>query len=390
MDWERCQGAIREMGLDGWLLADRQGKNPVAITLTGLSHPATRLWFCFIPSEGEVRWLVPSLERGYFEGVFGEVFIYSDRQSLIEGLKRLLKGFKRVAMEYSPKGELPSISHVDAGTKELVESLSVQVVSSADLVHWVLGRVDEEGFFLHRCAAEKLLKLKDEAFQFLTERLVQGEGVTEWDVAAFLLRRFREEGLVTVYSPIVAVMGNSADPHYMPTPEKAAPIGWGDFVLIDIWAKVDRNPKAIYADITWCGYTGSTVPPRFERLFQAVREARDAVIAFLHERVRKGILVQGYEADRVAREVIARHGFAERFIHRTGHNLGGEVHGLGVNLDGYETFDTRPLTPFTLVTVEPGIYGPEIGVRSEVNVFIGEGEVIVTTLPLQEAIIPLI
>lgn len=390
MEWQKCQEAVRRAGLDGWLLFDYRGKNPIANALVILRQSPTRRWFCLIPPEGEPRWLVPLMERPYFAEVTGTVTDYGSRHELLDGLRALLNGIRVVAAEYSPHAELPSVSHMDAGTFELVRSVGVEIVSSADLVHWVLGRVDDEGLVLHKSAAEKVLKLKDEAFAFIVDALTNGRSVNEWEVQSFLLQRFSEEGLTSSHPPIVAVMANSANPHYFPTEEKAAPIGWGDFVLLDIFAKVAENLKAVYADITWCGYTGSTVPPRFEAQFAVVREARDAALAFLMERVEKGEPVRGYEVDSVARQVIARYGYADRFIHRTGHNLGTEVHGWGVNLDDYETHDTRLLTPGTLVTIEPGIYGPEIGTRSEINVFVGEGFVEVTTRPLQEKILPLL
>jgi len=390
MDWEKCQEAVRRWGLDGWLLFDHPGRNRIASEIVPLPHRPTRRWFCLIPSEGDPRWLVPQMERNFFTELPGTFLVYRSRDELEAKLRQLLEGVHRVAVEYSPQGELPSVSFVDAGTFELLASCGVELVSSADLVHWVLGRVDDDGLALHRQAAQKLLQLKDDAFAFLVEALVNGRTVTEWEVQQFLLQRFGEEGLTTSHPPIVAAMSNSANPHYFPTPEKSSPIGWGDFVLLDIFAKVANNSKAVYADITWCAYTGSTVPPRFEVLFAAVREARDAAVAFLQERISKGEPVRGYEVDAVARQVIAQHGFADRFLHRTGHSLGTEVHGFGVNLDSYETRDHRFLTPGTLVTVEPGVYGPEIGVRSEINLVVHERSVEVTTLPLQESILPLL
>lgn len=389
MDWQKCQEALRQAGLDGWLLFDYRSKNPIANALAGLSQLPTRQWFCLIPEEGEPCWLVQRMERDFFAEVKGRIIDYGSRSELLDGLKVLLNGVRDIAAEYSPYGELPSVSFMDAGTFELVRSFGVEVVSSADLVHWVLGRIDEEGLALHRQAAQKLLQLKDDAFAFIIDALFEGRTVTEWEVAEFLLERLAQEGLTIAHVPIVAIMGNSAQPHYSPTAEKSAPIGFGDFVLLDVFAKVADNPKAIYADRTWCGYTGSTVPPRFEVQFAAVREARDEALAFLQEKVEKGEPVRGYEVDKVARKVIAKHGYADRFIHRTGHSLGMEVHGFGVNLDDYETHDTRLITQGTLLTIEPGVYGPEIGTRSEINVFVGEGVVEVTTLPLQEQIFPL-
>jgi len=389
MDLQRVQEALKYFGLEAWLLFGFRDRNPIANSLAGLSQIPTRRWFCLIPAEGEPHWLVPRMERDCFAKVPGILADYGSRNELTEGLKALLGSIRSVAAEYSPNAELPMVSFMDAGTFELLKSFGVEVVSSADLVHWLFGRVDEEGLELHRQAAQKLMRLKDEAFGFISESLVRGQKITERDVVEFLLRRLSEEGLTTDHVPIVAVMGNSASPHYLPI-ENPAQIGWGDFVLIDIFAKVANNPKAIYADITWCGYTGSTVPPRFEEQFAIVKEARDAALEFLRERVEKGEPVRGCDVDAVARKVVAEHGRAKDFIHRTGHSLGTEVHGWGVNLDDYETKDTRLLVSGTLVTIEPGIYGPEIGTRTEINVAVHERSVEVTTLPLQDEILPLL
>ncbi len=390
MDLQRVQEAMKYFGVEAWLLFDFRGRNPIAEALTKLRQIPTRRWFCLIPAEGEPRWLVPRMERNYFAEMPGTLIDYGSRSELLEGLKTLLKDVRTVAAEYSPHAELPTVSFMDAGTFELVRSMGVEIVSSADLVHWLFGRVDEEGLALHRRAATKLMKIKNEAFGFIVDRLVSGQRVTEWDVVEFILQRFSEERLTTDHAPIVAVMGNSISPHYSPSRERPVPIGWGDFLLLDIFAKVADNPKAVYADITWCAYTGSTVPPRFEEQFEIVKEARDAAIEFLKERVEKGEPVRGFEVDDVARKVVALHGRASDFIHRTGHNLSMEVHGLGVNLDNYETHDTRLLVPGTLMTIEPGVYGPEIGTRTEINVAIHEGHVEITTLPLQEKILPLL
>jgi len=394
MDWQKAQSAVKQFGLDGWLTFDFRGINPIAKALIDLPHPTTRKWFCLIPSDGEPLWLVPRLERSFFAGVCGTIFDYASRQEMVDGLRQLLAGMKRVAIEYSPNGELPTVSFMDAGTFELLKSFGLELVSSADLVHWVLGRVDEDGLRLHRQAAGKLLRLKDEAFAFIVDALVKGQTVTEWQVQQFLVDRMKEEGLTSSYPPIVAAMGNSANPHYFPTKEQCSPIGWGDFVLLDIFAKVANEPKAVYADITWCGYTGTTVPPRFNEQFAIVKEARDEALEFLRERIERGEPVRGCDVDAVARKVIAEHGRAKDFIHRTGHSLGTEVHGWGVNLDDYETKDTRLIVPGTLVTIEPGIYGPEIGTRTEINVAVlsgtRDGKVEVTTLPLQDEILPLL
>lgn len=393
MNLQQCQEAVHLANVDGWLLYDYRGKNPAAVALArqlaGLHQQPSRPWFCLIPAKGEPRWLVPRMERESFTVESGTLSDHGSRQELLDGLRALLAGTSVVAAEYTPNAQLPSVSHVDAGTLELVRGLGVEVVSSAELVHWVLGRVEDEGLDLHRRAAAKLMQLKDDAFAFVADELKRGRTVTEWSATEFLVRRFAEEGLTVAHKPIVAAMGNSMQPHYLPMAEKHAAIGPDDFVLFDIFTKVAGEPKAVYADITWCACTGHSVPPHFEQQFQVTREARDAALASLRERVQQGEPVRGCEVDAVTRRVMAEHAAADRFIHRTGHNLGTEVHGWGVHLDGYETNDTRLITPGTLVTIEPGIYGPEIGTRSEINVFVGDGSVEVTTLPLQDAIVAL-
>jgi len=393
MNWQSCQEAVQLANVDGWLLYDYRGKNPVAVALArqlaGVHQQPSRPWFCLIPAKGEARWLVPRMERESFSVEFGSLTDHGSRHELLDGLRALLDGTQVVAAEYAPNAGLPSVSHMDAGTVELVRGLGVEVVSSAELVHWVLGRVDDGGLGLHRQAAGKLMQLKDEAFELIADELKGGRTVSEWSATEFLVRRFEEEGLAVVHKPIVAAMGNSMQPHYLPMAERHAEIGPEDFVLFDIFTKVAGNPEAVFADITWCAYTGQSVPPRFERQFQVTREARDAALAFLQDRVQHREPVRGCEVDAVTRRVMAEHGAADRFIHRTGHNLGTEVHGWGVHLDGYETNDTRLITPGTLVTIEPGIYGPEIGTRSEINVYVGDGCVEVTTLPLQEGIVAL-
>ncbi|MCS7224069.1 MAG: M24 family metallopeptidase [Armatimonadetes bacterium] len=389
--FQKAQDALRQLGPDGWLLYDWRRRNPVAAEIARLDPYPTRPWFCLIPPEGSLVWLVPRLELSTsFASVPGQILTYGSRSELVQRLSMILSSYRTVAMEYSRKAELPQLSCVDAGTVELIQSLQVTVVSSADLVHLTLGVLSASQVATHRKAAQELLRVKDEAFAFIGDALVSGKTVTEWDVVVFVLERFKDKGLVSDDRPIVAVMGNSVFPHYFPTPSQSSPIGWGDFVLLDLFARLDEAPDSVYADITWCGYTGSTVPPRFEQQFALVREARDKSLEFLSSRLKAGCEVRGYELDQVARSVLADRGVGERFIHRTGHSLGTSVHGWGTNIDSYETVDRRILCPGSLFTIEPGLYGPEIGTRSEINVFISEKGAEITTLPLQESITTLI
>lgn len=396
MDVERIQEALRALDIEAWLLYDCRGTNPVARRVTGLEGKAlTRRWFCGIPQQGEPVWIVSRVEAHLFAGVPGQVRPYASWRELQNCLSEFLQSvappdrLPRIAMEYSPMGMQPDISWVDAGTVELVWGLGVRVVSSGDLLQFTEARWGQRGAELHFEAARKLLRIKEECWQEIVRHLRDRLPLTEWDVQQFLLRRFAEENLETEHEPIVAVGRNTALPHYFPQRETAAPIGEGEVLLVDLWAKC-ADPEAIFADITWVAFTGREVPSAVREVFEVVRRARDAVVDFIQERYSQGEPIYGFEADDVARRLIAEAGYGPFFLHRTGHSLGRHVHGQGAHLDNWETHEDRQLLMGTGFTIEPGIYLPEFGVRSEINMYLSEAAAWVTTLPLQTDVVALL
>jgi Xaa-Pro dipeptidase len=382
------QRALKKDGLDGWLLYDFHGSNPIATRLTDLAASnkmATRRWYYLVPAEGSPRGLVHAIERHNLDGLPGEKRPYAGREQLASGLKELLHGMKRVAMEYSPGNAIPYVSRVDAGTVEAVRQLGVDVVSSGDLVQRFEAVWSDEALATHRAASERLYRIKDRAFQLLSERA--GRGLTELDVQQAMVGWFSDEGLITDSAPCVAAQENSGNPHYQPTTALTRNIGANELVLLDLWGKL-KAPGAVFADITWMGFTGSAVPDKYARVFAAARDGRNAGVEAVTRAVGEGREMRGYEVDRATRDVIERAGYGAQFIHRTGHSLGQEVHGNGAHMDDYETHDERRLIPGTGFTIEPGIYTQEFGVRTEVNMFVGEGTAEVTG-PMQTEIAPL-
>ena len=380
-------------GLDGWLLYDFRGSNPIAQNVAGIDNPGiTRRWFCYIPFEEAPIWLVHRIEVSHFADVHGEVRTYTGWGELHHEMGAILAGSNRVAMEYSPFAGLPYVSRVDAGTVELIRSLGVEVVSSADLVQLSEARWTDDQFAGHQESAHLILGIKDEAFAWLSTQLREGVLVTEYDVQSLIMERFDAMDLVPGHPPIVAVNAKASDPHYYPTADQHQPIQPGDFVLIDLWAK-QNAPGAVYADTTWVAYAGEIAPQRYIEVFEVVRDARDLAIRFIRENFALGKPVHGYAVDDVVRNYITDRGYGEFFIHRTGHSIGTEIHGNGVNIDNLETKDERILIPGVCFSIEPGIYLPKFGVRTEIDVFIAdltpEG-VIVTTVPAQDEVLMLL
>ena len=384
------QSAIRSERLDGWLLYDFRGLNPIALRVAGIPRDRllTRRWACFVPAEGAPRWLFHSIEIGGFRDLAPDAAVYISWADWREGLRSLMGGASRVAMEVSPGCAIPYVSRVDAGTVDLVRSIGVEIVSSADLVQVADAVWSPEQLASHRRAAVAVLAVKDAAFAHVRERLAAGLVVTEAGVQDFILTQFAARGLVTDDPPIVAVNAHAADPHYGPRRDADTPIRAGDLLLIDQFAREDAA-DAIYADITWMAFLGSDAPPRIQQVFETVRAARDAAVAFARERICAGRAVYGYEVDDACRGVITKAGFGPFFTHRTGHSIGTSVHYNGVNIDNLETQDRRRLISGVGFTVEPGIYLPDegIGVRLEINCYVGEDDVEVTTLPLQNELI---
>ncbi len=378
------QRALNEDGLDCWLLYDFHGSNPIARRLTGLDAAAkmtTRRWFYVIPAQGEPKKLVHAIEPYNLDHLPGGKTIYSQRDKLAEGLRSVLGGLKRVAMEYSPGNAIPYVSRVDAGTVESVRQLGIDVASSGDLVQRFEAIWSDEALTTHRSASERLYRVKDRAFELVRQQRQSGRSLSEIDVQRAMMAWFADEGLITDSPPVVAAQENAGNPHYMPTVEKHRAIRDNEVVLLDLWGKLD-TAGAVFADITWVGFTGTAVPEGVARAFAAARDGRDAAVTLVKDAATNGRGVRGFEVDRACRAVIDRAGLGEYFIHRTGHSLGTEVHGNGVHMDDFETHDERRLIPGTGFTIEPGIYTKEFGVRTEINMYVGEHEATVTG-PLQ-------
>ena len=380
LDVAGVQRALRAERLDGWLLYDFHGSNPIATKLAGLndgSHMATRRWYYLIPASGEPRGLVHAIERHNLDQLPGTKTVYAGYHELDTELTRLLTGVSRVAMEYSPDGAIPYLGRVDAGTAEAIRRRGVEIVSSGDLVQQFEAAWSTAQLASHRAASEALYRIKDRAFAAVTVALRDRQRLTEYALQQQMAGWFDEEGLVSDAPPVVALGANAGNPHYLPTAEHTLRIVADEVLLLDLWGK-QTHPGAVFADISWVGVTARTVPSAAARAFTAVAEARDAAIALVQESARAGRDLRGWEVDRAARNILENAGYGGHILHRTGHSLGETVHGNGVHLDDYETHDDRRLLPGTGFTVEPGLYFDTFGIRSEVNVFRSEDDAVVT------------
>jgi Xaa-Pro dipeptidase len=391
LDVPAIQRALRDSHLDGWLLYDFHGSNPIATRLTGVdrsAHLTTRRWYYLIPREGEPRALVHAIERHNLDALPGQKRVYGRREQLESGLTELLQGVKTVAMEYSPGCTIPYVSRVDAGTAEAVKARGVEIVSSGDLVQafeavWTPAQLDS-----HKTASAALYRIKDRAFAAASAAVRERRALDEYALQQQMVAWFQEEGLVSDSAPVVAVGPHAGDPHYLPTAAGASPIAADQLLLLDLWGKLPK-PGAVFADITWVGYTGHTVPAKMAAAFAAAAKARDTAVDLVQAAAREDRDLRGWEVDRAARMVLVEAGFEAQVLHRTGHSLGENVHGNGAHLDDFETRDERRLLPGTGFTVEPGVYLDEFGVRTEINVFRGDREAVVTG-PCQDAIVPLL
>ena len=370
--------------LSGWLIHDYRRSNPIFTQVMGEKiGTITRPCFLFIPVGGDPNLLVHHVDAGKFQETGISSIVYRNRQTMLEGMESFLPSGSQVAMEYSPLAGMPRVSKVDAGTVELVGSLGVKVVSSADLLQYATQRWSEVQLSSHVRTADKLGRIVLEAFDHIGQGLSQG--VNEFQVAEFIRGKFDDEGLHSPDGPIVAINGHASDPHYEPSLEGAALVQAGDWVLIDLWAK-ERAEDSVYADITWVAYVGEQVPEKHREVFETVITARDGALKYLEGSACHGITLQGHQVDRLAREYIARRGYGEYFTHRLGHSISGEVHGDAVNLDSFETEDTRSIIPGICFSIEPGIYLPEFGVRSEIDVYMSEEGPYATT-PVQQEVV---
>lgn len=390
LDVGAIQRTLRTTHLDGWLLYDFHGSNPIATRLAGLdagSHMTTRRWYYLIPATGEPRKLVHAIESHNLDTLPGERIVYAGRDQLDAGLTRLLAGVSRVAMEYSPDCAIPYLSRLDAGTADTLRRRGVAVLSSGDLVQQFEAAWTPAQLASHRAASEALYRIKDRAFAAAAHALREGERLTEFDLQQRMVEWFDEEGLVSDSAPVVAVGVNAGDPHYLPAADRCRPIVAGEVLLLDLWGK-QAVPGAVFADITWVGATGTAAPPDAVGAFRAVVEARDEAVALVDDALRRGRDLCGWEVDRAARTVLEKAGYGDHILHRTGHSLGESVHGNGVHLDDYETHDDRRVLPGAGFTIEPGLYFGHFGVRTEINMFRGEHEAVVTG-PRQMEIITL-
>jgi Xaa-Pro aminopeptidase len=397
LDIAAVQQAIGQLGFDGWLLYDFRGLNVLARRVLAFPENAhlTRRWFYWVPARGEPRKLVHRIEPHALDHLPGPSQLYLKWQELEAGVGDLLGTpgsgkIPKVAMEYVPRNANPYVSRVDAGTIELVRSFGVEVLPSGDLIQLFEACWDDDQWAMHREAARHTSSAFDVAFRFIADRVRQHGSVRETEVQQRIMDHFAEHHLTTDHPPIVGVGPHSGDPHYAPGPATDIAMKEGDFVLIDLWAKLDRS-RAVYSDLTWTCFIGKEVPARHEEIFQIVARARDAAIRRVQDAFARKETLQGWQVDQAAREVIDQAGYGQYFCHRTGHSIGQETHGNGANMDNLETHEDRRVLPRTCFSVEPGIYLPEFGVRSEVNVFVdGQSQVHVTGPAPQTHVVPLL
>jgi len=377
-DIQGIQSDLRAAKLDGWLFYDFRGRDPIAQRILQLPDGMrTRRWFYFVPAKGTPKKLVHKIESGSLASLPGETLYYAAQEELRKNVGKLVGRGKKVAMQYSPKNEIPYVAMVDAGTIELVRSAGARIVSSADLVQKYDACWSAKQLESHESAGAIIDRIVSQAFQLAATGVREKNPLTEYELKRRILLEFEAAGLWTEEGPDIAVNANASDPHYGPTPEKSSPICEGDLLLLDIWGK-KKEPGSVYYDVTWVGYLGSKVPEKYAKIFGIVREARDTAIALIKKHVAANKPLEGQQVDKAARAVIEKAGYGKYFFHRTGHSIGEKVHGNGVNMDGLETHDSRHLIAGTCNSIEPGIYLPEFGIRSEVNVYIGEKEARVT------------
>ena len=383
------QKDLREAKVDGWLFYDFRGRDPIAQRILNLPPGMrTRRWFYFVPAKGTPKKLVHKIEAGALAAMPGETLYYAGQKELRDGVKKALGRARKVAMQYSPKNAIPYVAMVDAGTVELVRSWGTKVVSSADLVQKYEACWSKEQLESHLAAGRAIDRIVSEAFRHAAQCVREKKALNEYELQQWILKQFEEEGIATEEGPDVAVNSNASDPHYGPTREKSSPIREGDLLLLDVWGK-QKNAGSVYYDITWMGYLGAKVPEKYAKLFRLLREARDRAVELIQTSVKKGRPLQGWQVDKAARGVVEKAGYGKYFFHRTGHNIGTSVHGNGVNMDGLETHDDRHLIARTCNSVEPGVYLPEFGMRTEVDVYVDEKEARITGA-VQTEILPLL
>jgi Xaa-Pro aminopeptidase len=390
-DLAAIQQCLRDFGLDGWLLYDFRASNVLARRVLDLeSRPAgTRRFLYMIPAQGTPTRLVHRIESAALDHLPGDKLVYLTWHELEAGIGRLLSGRRRVAMEYASRVSNPYVSKVDAGVIEVVRGFGVELLSSGDLIQQFEATWDDEQWAMHLAAEKCTTSAYELAWGLIAERVKAGNTIRETEVQAAIMEHFQRHGMTTYSPPIVGVGPHSGDPHYEPVAGKDGVIGRGDFVLIDLWCKLDK-PRAVYSDLTRVGFVGETVPQKYEQIFSIVARARDAAIGRVRDAYAAGQPLQAWEVDDACRKVIVDAGYGEFFIHRTGHNIGQEVHGNGANMDNLETHEQRLVLRRTCFSVEPGIYQAEFGVRSEINVFVDAAGKVHVTGGLQQKVVPIL
>ncbi|MDR0927786.1 MAG: aminopeptidase P family protein [Ignavibacteria bacterium] len=392
MDLTAIQTALTKEGIDGWLFYDFHNRDAIAARILNMDTKrfASRRWFYYIPAKGEPQKLVHSIEPWRCDHLPGKKNIYLPWQQQQQSLKDILCNAKKVAMQYSPNNAIPYVSIVDGGTIDLVRSFGVEVVTSANLVSVFESHLSMDDYKSHCRAGESMQYIKDSAFEEIARRIKSGNNPTEYEIYEYMIGLYKEQNMVCEDGPIVAVNEHAADPHFEPQQSDTRKIQEGDLVLIDLWAK-KNEPGSIYYDITWMGYVGTSIPEKIDAIFQIARSGREAAVALVRERFAKKQEVCGMEVDDACRKVITDAGYGQYFIHRTGHNIGEEVHGNGCHIDNLETKDERVIIPGTCFSIEPGIYMPEqkIGFRTEIDVFVTDECKVEIFGKQQEQIIPI-
>jgi Xaa-Pro aminopeptidase len=387
----KIQEAIAREKADGWLFYDFQGIDPISKRILGIPQSAhlTRRWYYFVPKSGQPRKLAHKIEPASLDHLPGEKMMYAGWRELQKEIPAMLSGSRRIAMNYSPGNAIPYVSRVDAGTAEQIRGAGVEIVSAADLVQQFEAVWSESQLQTHIRAAKALRSIVDETFAYVAKETSANKGLCEYDVQQFIWDRFAAAGLRSDARPIAAVGPNAGNPHYSPEPEGSLPVRKGDFLLIDLWAK-EMSEDAVYADITWTGFIGKEVPEKYETIFQIVRGGRDASLRLVEEAVKEGKPLKGYEVDDAARNSISQKGYGDYFIHRTGHNIGLNVHGNGANMDNFESRDERKILPRTCFSIEPGVYLKDFGVRSEIDVYVTDSDAQVYGQPIQTTVVPIL
>ena len=379
MRLEEIQTALRSEGLDGWLFFDHHRRDPLAYRVLQFTPGSmvSRRWYYFVPANGEPRKLEHKIEAHTLDAIPGKRATYAEWSEMAARLREILGGARKIAMQYSPMCSVPYVSMVDAGTMELVRSAGVEPVTAANLIQYFEARWTKAQLESHFEAGRRIDRIRREAFERIGVKQRAGERATEWDIQQFILERYREDKIFIDHGPDVAVNGNASNPHYDPTRDACSEIRRGDIVLIDMWGKLDQ-PGSVYYDITWVGFCGDRPPEAMQNVFDVVRRARDAAIERVRSAVAEKRELRGFEVDDAAREQIRAAGYGEYFFHRTGHSIGEEIHGTGANMDNFETHDERKVIPWTGFSIEPGIYLPEFGIRSEIDMFVDENSARVT------------